>query len=144
MFVGCTDNSVRLVGGSNELQGRVEICSNDTWGTVCDDGWGRVDASVVCRQLGFSAAGRDIRGSIKAQYHEVRFLIGSISRTVGQGTGPIYLTNVRCSGSESGIADCPTVPGRMCTHHEDAGVTCLQRTGLSACPSVCCLSLSVC
>ena len=35
----------------------MEICRNNEWGTVCDDGWGRLDATVVCRQLDLSIAG---------------------------------------------------------------------------------------
>ena len=54
---GCSYGAVRLRQGSTEREGRVEICISDTWGTVCDDGWSSLDARVVCRQLGFSAAG---------------------------------------------------------------------------------------
>jgi len=53
----CTNGDIRLQGGTNPREGRVEICNNNQWGTVCSDFWGFADAIVVCRQLGFFPAG---------------------------------------------------------------------------------------
>ena len=53
----CNDGDIRLrdgyVGG-NDKDGRVEICLNNTWGSLCSDSWDFEDASVACRQLGYS------------------------------------------------------------------------------------------
>ena len=44
------------MGGSNQYEGRVEVCINDQWGTVCDDLWDSIDATVVCTQLEYGSA----------------------------------------------------------------------------------------
>ena len=107
------------MGGTNALEGRVEFCNDDTWGTVCDDAWGTADASVVCRQLGFSP---------QAEAFSQAFF--------GQGTGPILLDDVACIGTESRLANCPHagIGSHNCAHSEDAGVRCLVTT-VTATPS---------
>lgn len=50
-----------MVGGSNQYEGRVEICINNVWGTICDNMWDAMDASVACKQLGYSENGKDCR-----------------------------------------------------------------------------------
>ena len=51
---------MRLVdsdGTMGGLEGRVEVCKDEEWGTVCDSGWSADDATVVCKQRGFSSEG---------------------------------------------------------------------------------------
>ena len=42
---------MRLVDGNNILEGRLEVCFNRVWGTVCDSGFNADDAQVICNQL---------------------------------------------------------------------------------------------
>ena len=75
---------------------------------MCDDIWDDNDATVICKQLGYS------RGSAR------------VSAYFSEGSGLILLDNVNCGGGESSIFDCRhRIFGEHdCEHHEDAAVVC--------------------
>uniref|UniRef100_A0A2K6GL16 Neurotrypsin n=1 Tax=Propithecus coquereli TaxID=379532 RepID=A0A2K6GL16_PROCO len=105
--------AVRLAGGSSPREGRVELYRAGQWGTVCDDQWDDADAEVICRQLGLS-------GIAKA-WSQAYF---------GEGSGPVVLDEVRCTGNELSIEQCPKSSWgeHNCGHKEDAGVSCTPLT----------------
>ena len=104
--------SIRLVGGTSQYEGRVEVLINQQWGTVCDDLWDIDDASVVCRQLGYGSA-----------------TASKSSSFFGRGSGPIVMDNVECAGDEPALTSCSFVDQHNCAHSEDAGVVCSPPPG---------------
>ncbi|EFJ44987.1 hypothetical protein VOLCADRAFT_33421, partial [Volvox carteri f. nagariensis] len=99
---------VRLNGSTS---GRVEVCLNGTWGSICDDEWDDLDADVACRQMGF-AGGSAVDG---------------VQTTAGPAGMRVWLSQVNCTGTESGLSACTqgAPPGSSrCTHARDAGATC--------------------
>ncbi|XP_039523827.1 deleted in malignant brain tumors 1 protein-like [Pimephales promelas] len=103
--------NVRLVGGHSRCAGRVEVLHRGQWGTVCGAGWDLADAAVVCRELD---CGEPVDALGDAHF--------------GPGSGPIWMSYVACTGSESTLKNCRSAGwGRSnCDHSNDAGVICSE------------------
>ena len=108
--------------GATRNEGRVEICFNRQWGTICDDSWGIEEARVVCRQLGYT---ENVQDSIP--------FTGAFF--AGGGLTAIHLDDMNCNGNESRLADCAHsgVGNHNCLHSEDAGVLCIGRNNDFVC-----------
>uniref|UniRef100_A0A673YGU3 Lysyl oxidase homolog n=1 Tax=Salmo trutta TaxID=8032 RepID=A0A673YGU3_SALTR len=104
-----TSSTVRLKGGAKLGEGRVEVLKNNEWGTVCDDRWTLLSASVVCRELGFGSAKEALTGA-----------------RMGEGMGPIHMNEVQCLGTEKSMWNCgfKNITSEDCQHLEDAAVRC--------------------
>ena len=127
---GCTHGNIRLVNGSTLHQGRVEICLNKEWGTVCDTFWDRRDAQVVCRELGYVPTCKLVFISVYIILTVV--IIGAslyISSQFGDGNLQQLIWNVQCSGSETSLLNCSYQQdhGSLCEYGHTVGVRCYSK-----------------
>ena len=127
--VGCSDGDARLAGGASEYEGRVELCYNGVWGTVCDDNMDDLAAAVVCAQLGLPP-----HGNRSFEWHISYFTRELIVfppdpkavKEYGGGSGPILFDEFQCRGNESNLLECHHngIGLHNCGTVENAGVSC--------------------
>ncbi|XP_075581589.1 scavenger receptor cysteine-rich domain-containing protein DMBT1 [Pelecanus crispus] len=113
--VVCSDSIIpepvhlQLANGSHRCAGRVEVFHQEEWGAVCDHGWDKQNAEVVCRQLGCGMALPALEGA-----------------DFGAGPPRIWLDNVNCQGTETDLTKCQASPWGQssCSHGKHASVVC--------------------
>ena len=143
----CLHGTVRLVGGVTPYAGRLEICNNGQWATVCSDNFESVSALVVCKQLLGENASEFI-DQIKAMtFYETEMVSHTLYRSFsnisihilgavwnrtqyfGHGSSNSILQDLTCTVSETSISQCTYTEVRDfsaagCYHHEDVQVLC--------------------
>ena len=129
--VECNETDVRLVDGLTPHDGRVEICFNGLWGSVCDNLWDARDAQVVCRQLGYNGC----KCLFAKSSNNYLYLFTTKPASTAIQQHPVksnaslfyYLNNVGCSGYEDRLSECEHsgIGAHYCSvGYEEAGVIC--------------------
>ena len=123
----CEQGSIRVVDGIIEQEGRVEVCIDSVWGSVCDERWDKTDAHVVCRQMGHPELGI----TYHIYYYCLRTVLFSepivfTGSYFGDGKYPIVYSNLKCGGWENDITDCgkDNYLDFSCSRNNVAGLLC--------------------
>ena len=111
----CTSGEIRL-NGSISLEGRVEICINNAWGTICGNRLSSSDSQVICRNL---------LGNASIDSYSIPL------PDTPYNSGPIFLDDLECDGSEKRVIDCSSSVGvHSCSHDQDVAVKCVGKLRL--------------
>lgn len=81
------EGAIKLVGGSNDYEGNVEIFHNGKWGNICDDEWDKYEAEIVCNQLNFTKGGKATHGGM-----------------FGKARRKFWMDNLYCTGRETELS----------------------------------------
>ena len=127
------------MNGTAPYEGRVEICYDGVWGSVCDSGWDNWDAAIVCLQMGFQGASKTyiVQLTYPLDVGGVTDILSTITTDAtalynsyfGDGEGPYHLSGLNCRGNERTLLNCPRSSSRPIGYHtcspgNDAGVRC--------------------
>ena len=124
----CQHGALRLVNGGTSNEGRLEICIYSVWGTACNDAFDANDARVACRQLGYEVDNSKLHYNIIILIINFQCIIAVSYYSSSQGTGPIWLNHLHCTGTEQNILECPRQfelgNPYGCSRSEDITVAC--------------------
>ena len=110
---------MRLVDGSTIDDGRVEVCINQAWGSICSSGWNSQDVFVVCKQLGY------VIKIMEIYIYQISSYIGGEVKSISSGAGPILMSHLYCNGNEASLLDCSHQSCYVSScSSPDAGATC--------------------
>ncbi|XP_011630840.1 uncharacterized protein LOC105422952 isoform X2 [Pogonomyrmex barbatus] len=106
------DYSIRLAGANNSYEGRVEVKILGYWGQVCDDGFGMINADVICKELGFELGALEVRpgGFYGNLDPPTRFMVDQL----------------KCRGNETTLRECDFNGWGVhnCQPEEAVGIVC--------------------
>ena len=108
---------MRLVGGKDNSEGRLEVNNEEVWGTVCSDGFDRNDANVVCKYLG--------RPGVEEVYSAA-----DIQNIQSAQDSPIWLSDLECTGHEDNPFTCSQKVMKHhtnCHHNQDVAIRCSSK-----------------
>ena len=107
----CTTGNIRL-NETASLEGRVEICINNAWGTICNNHFSSSDATVICTHLGY-------------EFTDAYLIPPS---ETSPGSGPVLLDRLECDGTEESVLDCHySISTHSCSHDKDVAVRCVGK-----------------
>ncbi|XP_063448442.1 scavenger receptor cysteine-rich domain superfamily protein-like [Mytilus trossulus] len=108
-------SNVRLVNGSTQYDGAVEVFQNNQWGPICDSNLDINLAKVICRSLGNTEEYADIF-KLPKNHSNTRHYV---------------MYNVRCGGTEKDVWSCRRSWNiRTCSEQSIIGVSCETRIRL--------------
>ena len=104
--LACTTGAIRLAGGTSPANGRVEVCSNGFWTSLCSTNFDTAEADIVCAEVGYQGL-----GSTYGAYY-------------GRGAGPVVGT-FSCQGEENSLYSCyHSIAGSCGNYQQGIGVEC--------------------
>lgn len=124
---------MRLVNGTSNQAGRLEVCTNGIWGSVCGTGFDVTDAYVVCKELGLGVSGNNMISMVAfiittSYFSFVKEPIVYTNSYFGDGDGAIVYSNFACRGYEGSVLECAKQEygSFTCSRNNVVGIICQE------------------